>query len=180
MYIKLPKKYNVERLLYNQSLQTLVTQIRDNSSRFYIARIYYRNIKEDQYHEIRHFSEPNYSYESPIVSGSAPTIYFNVEERKIKNETNLAGNWIETRSFDLNTKKIQRIFNTSNFILKENEDRAWISDLIGVASDDGIFCKVAFERHYIDGTGHVDYYLCKLILKTLQIKRLTLLKHVFL
>ncbi|MDD5194196.1 MAG: hypothetical protein PHQ96_00795 [Candidatus Omnitrophica bacterium] len=172
--------HKVEKLLYNRTAKTLVTQVRLESSRLYISRIYSRHIKEKQYRMIGYSFRPDCSYESVITSTKSPKIYFNVQKRIQKDATTVAENWLELRSFNLTTKDSETIINESDFMLSKNEKRAWVYGLLGVADGDkGLICSIAFERKG-SGKGYIDYYLCELILKTRKIKKLTLLKEFFL
>lgn len=175
----LPRKYTFEKLLYNQVTKMIIAQIKLHLSKFYISRIYYRHIREDRYHKIGCNEKENYSYDSMITSICSPKIYFNVIGQKIS-KGDISGNWIEMRSYDLITKRTRPIFTASNFVLKEKEKRAWITNLVGVTpKEDSIFCIAGFESR-VDNMGYVDYYLCKLIVKPLRLERLTLLRGVFL
>lgn len=173
----LPRNYTFEALMYNQVTDIIVAQIRQYYSKFVVSRLYYRHIKENRYHRIGNFEKPNYSCESTITSIKSSRIYFNVFKTKISG----GGNWIALRTCDLVTKKIQKIFVPKDFILKKNEKRAWILNLIGVSVvGDSIFCTVGFERITGKTSATVDYYLCRLNTINRSLERLSLLQGVFL
>ena len=178
-YIKLPTNYRVEKLVYNQVAKTLCVQVGLTFSKLYTSRIYSRHIREEQYHEIEYPFKSNYSYVSLITSIKSSKIYFNVWEHIKRDETTVAANWVELVSFDLITKKSEKILDVNSFIFKNNEKRIWIHDLFGLTSDEnGIFCCVVFEYH-MENRGYIDYYLCQLTIKNQKIKKLALLKDIF-
>jgi hypothetical protein len=169
------RKYTFEKLILNQAINAIVVLLRPHSSKLKIGRLQWRRINDKTYKEIKCQINSSHSFESLITSSKSPEIYFNIQKHRLIDNVTIGGDWVETKSYNLKTEKTRMVLDekTLNKIL--GAKRTWITNLINLTHDDkGLHCVIGIENK--EGIG---YYLCEIIFKPINVKRLTLLKNIF-
>jgi Clp amino terminal domain, pathogenicity island component len=162
----LPPGYTSHKLLYNQSSETLILELRTSPASVRPTRLFTRHKDKEAYEQIGSPAE-NVSYESPVTCESFPVVVFNSVKRGKRYE------WEGTYSFNLITRELAVCVCPEKLRLSEPHRGLRILQLVSLSEDNRtIYVNIGVEPISSRETG-----VCYLAKVDLADQRVTLLSQ---
>ena len=151
----LPSGYTSHKLLYNNTAEALILELRASSVFVLPTRLFTRHKDKEAYEQIGSPAE-DVSYESPVTCEGFPVVVFNSFKR-----AKTGGEWEGAYSFNLSTRELAVCVSPEKLRLSEAHGRLWISELISLSGDARtLYVNIGVEKT-VSGGGIVHYYLAK-------------------
>ena len=175
----IPEGYAYPQLLFNPPSQTLILQVRGQSSKVFRPTRLYIKHKDASKYELLGQPEEMTSYESPVTSLKQPLLAFSVNSWQ-ERDGDVSGDWEEVQVIDIETRALKYSANKGTLTLPEGFNSWWISDLLGLA-DDGSQLHVTAGLCHIEGAKQtrIHYVIAVLDLKAQRLDPISVLRGTF-
>ena len=169
-------QFHPDRLLFCEVAQTLVAEVRDESSEFKVYRLFTRTLADSAYTQI---GQPgaDIHFRSCIVARDRPIGYFMIWKSRSTRFHFVGEDWISIARLNLSDLTYSEIFSSKSVIVPSGYRKVWPVELISLSGrEDVIYCNAAFQK----ADEAVEYWLCSLNLSDYTLDRLSPLEGIWL